>query len=194
MGCDWDNTAKSHWSAEPFSKATRLRKVCKTESLAQRSSFCINIKVKYLPLIKMAKGRYKRRAAGSQFRRQAFSQDTPQDSIQPGPSSIPDSQPDSQPANENRCPQLRSQALKEMEEIQPLGNRIINLPVFLSALNGILQAHHITSENCAVMDLKVHKENKVGLGSDFKFACGKCGFVSNACRTYNQCIAGQELI
>jgi hypothetical protein len=164
---------------------------------------------KYIDILPVSamKGKMKRRLAGSQFQkkngdqiqkkqspRHQKHQGTVQESQpEPGPSSKPDLPSDHSTIETQTAPNLRPREKPEIEENnEKLGNRIVDLQCVIDAMNEVIRGHQKFPAHCRNPDMVLHKERKIGLGSDLKFACQHCEFVSRACRTYKPCVGKSQ--
>jgi hypothetical protein len=139
----------------------------------------------------MAKGKLKRRAAGSLYEQGKASVPTRkrrvEDDNQPGTSSAINDQTE-QISVVKQKPVLRSETRKlQTKNHEFLGNRIIDLSLLSTIMNEVLPCHQNFPDHCENINLVLPSERKVGLGSDHQFACQSCCFVSPTCKTYRSC-------
>lgn len=135
----------------------------------------------------MPSGKRKRRQAGGQFQTghtyYAGRWSNNDDEI-PGPSSASQCHPD-QSDEEPHGPDLRPRRhLQETEASKRLGHRIVDLDSVISMLNALLLDHQNGSPKCRTMAFRLQHERKVGLGSDLRFVCTACNFISRTYKTY----------
>ena len=71
-----------------------------------------------------------------------------------------------------QAPSLRPRKNPEKEgSDEKLGNRIVDLSCIIALINEALRDHQKFPAHCETIDLLLHSERKVYLGSDLKFAC-----------------------
>ena len=58
--------------------------------------------------------------------------------------------------------------------------------MMLLMMNAVYSEHQDLRPECHTIQLKLHHEQKMGLGSRLKFQCDSCNFVSSAMETYEK--------
>jgi hypothetical protein len=145
----------------------------------------------------MVKGKLKRRASGCQFSRAhpapPVKQHAAQEDFKPGPSSHVKKKSTLE-AKTQQQPNLRSRSnlQKTDNNTEHLGNRIVNLGCLVDIMNLVVRDHQTFPDHCETINLMIHKERKVGLGSDLQFACQSCSFISRTTRTYEPCAGKRQ--
>lgn len=136
----------------------------------------------------MAKGKFKRRNAGSQFKR-GHKKNPPYRTYLAPSAVCSDSSIFNSTLNSSNCdyqiPDLRPRLnLKEQNMTEPLGNRVFNLNQLLKMMNSVYEHHGTTCKN---FNISLKNEIKYGLGSKFQFACKSCDYVSENMDSFMMC-------
>jgi hypothetical protein len=93
-------------------------------------------------------------------------------------------------AQNSSKPVLRSQkSLQKKDDSEPQGNRVINLDKQIAMMNKVYEEH--SAQKCDKLNIKLHCEQKLGLGSRLQFKCLSCQFVSSKMETFNKCPGSQ---
>jgi hypothetical protein len=93
-------------------------------------------------------------------------------------------------AQKSSKPVLRSQkSLQKKDNSEPQGNRVINLDKQIAMMNKVYEEH--SAQKCDKLNIKLHCEQKLGLGYRLQFKCLSCQFVSSKIEAFNKCPGSQ---
>ena len=136
----------------------------------------------------MAKGKFKKRASGTQFkpgnrmsprcRKSPTYQQSSCDDPQPSASSSSATDIEATPLVKDRRRSARLQSNLQTDETHH-GNRIIDLNILISKMNQVYSEHQTHAPKCKKLHLSLHKDYKAGLAVALQFTCLSCQFVSS---------------